>query len=191
MLVFKHRVIAFCLSFMLMLVLAPGGPVVALADSTTGTLTVTAGTLTEANATTPAPGATMNGADQVVTYTLAITLTDATGSGSGWNLTITSTTFSTGGGTPHTLSTSASSLTGVTATCVTGSTCTNATDAITYPVAVPAGGTAPTAVKFYNAALNTGMGKFTVTPTISISIPANTYAGAYSSTITLTVVSGP
>jgi hypothetical protein len=91
----------------------------------------------------------------------------------------------------YTLATTASSLTGVTAVCVGGSTCTNPTNAITYPVAVPAAGTAPTAVKFFNAAVNTGMGKFTITPTIAISLPANTFAGAYTSTITLAVVSGP
>jgi hypothetical protein len=35
------------------------------------------------------------------------------------------------------------------------------------------------------------MGKFTVTPTVDVTIPANTFAGSYSSTVTLAVVSGP
>jgi hypothetical protein len=35
------------------------------------------------------------------------------------------------------------------------------------------------------------MGKFTVTPTIQVAIPANTYAGTYTSTVTVAVVSGP
>jgi len=118
-------------------------------------------------------------------------MSDATGSGNGWNLTITSTQFSTGGGTPKTLSTTASTITGVTAVCVAGSTCADPTNGITYPVTVPAGATAPTAVKFYNAATNSGMGKFTITPTVSIAIPANTFAGTYTSTITLAAVSGP
>jgi hypothetical protein len=49
----------------------------------------------------------------------------------------------------------------------------------------------PTAVKLFNAAANTGMGAFTVTPTISVAIPANSYAGTYTSTVTVAVVSGP
>jgi hypothetical protein len=91
----------------------------------------------------------------------------------------------------HTLSTSASSVTGVTATCASGTTCTNPTNSISYPLTVPAAGTAPTAVKLFNAAANTGMGSFTVTPTVQVSIPANTYAGTYTSTVTVAVVSGP
>jgi hypothetical protein len=46
-------------------------------------------------------------------------------------------------------------------------------------------------VKFFIAAAETGMGKFTVTPTVGVSLPANTYAGTYTSTVTLASVSGP
>ncbi len=58
-------------------------------------------------------------------------------------------------------------------------------------MAVPAGSSAPTAVKLFNAAANRGMGGFTVTPTVQVAIPANTYAGTYTSTVTVAVVSGP
>src|SRR5438128_7409442 len=88
MLVFKYRIIGFCLSFVLLLVLALSGSGIAFADSTTGTATVNAGTLTETNATTPAVSATLNGTDQTAPYSLVITATDATGSGNGWNLKI-------------------------------------------------------------------------------------------------------
>lgn len=56
-----------------------------------------------------------------------------------------------------------------------------------YPLTVPAATTAPTAVKFFNAAANTGIGTFTITPTIRVTLPANTYT----STLTTTLVSGP
>jgi hypothetical protein len=46
-------------------------------------------------------------------------------------------------------------------------------------------------VKFFNAAANTGMGNFTITPTITVSIPANTFTGSYASTVSVAVVSGP
>jgi hypothetical protein len=35
------------------------------------------------------------------------------------------------------------------------------------------------------------MGSFTITPTITVLIPANTYAGSYSSSVSVAVVSGP
>jgi hypothetical protein len=35
------------------------------------------------------------------------------------------------------------------------------------------------------------MGSFTVTPTVSVSIPGNAYAGTYQSTVTVAVAAGP
>ena len=160
------------------------------ATNVTATATVNAGTLTLTSSAAPTVSATLNGTDQTPSYTAAMTAKDETGSGSGWNLTITSTQFSTGGATPHTLSTSASTMTGVTSSCAQG-TCTNPTNSVTYPVSVPAGAVAPTAVKFFNAGATTGMGDFTVSPTVTVAIPANAYAGTYTSTVTLAVVSGP
>lgn len=165
-------------------------PASALAATAESTGTVTAGSLSLTTEAAPTFSATLNGTDQTPTYTLPMTVEDSTGSGSGWNTTITSTQFTTGGETPRTLSTTASSMSGVTSECAEG-TCTDPTNAVTYPLTVPAGATAPTAVKFFNAAEETGMGKFTVTPTVGVSIPANTYAGTYTSTVTLASVSGP
>ena len=163
----------------------------ALAASATVTGNVNAGTLSISTSATPSFSVTLDGTDKTGSYTVPTTVTDATGSGAGWNLTITSTEFTTGGGSPHTLSTSASSLTGVTNSCVGGATCTNPTNSIGYPVGVPAGSTPPTAVKYFNAAANTGQGQFTNTPSVSVSVPANSYSGAYTSTLTLAAVSGP
>jgi hypothetical protein len=166
-------------------------PVVAL--GATGTATIAAGSLgfvsTPPNVTF---SATLNGLDQTVSTTQALDVGDATGSGTGWNITATSTTFSTGGGSPHLLSTSATSLTGApTDTCDASATCTLATNSVTYPYVLPAGGTAPTATKMFNAAANTGLGNQTVTPTWRLSVPANTFAGTYTSTWTISLVSGP
>jgi hypothetical protein len=161
-----------------------------LADTAPATASVTGGSLSESTTSTPSVSVTLNGTNQVPTYTMNIATNDQTGSGSGWNLTITSTTFSTGGGSPKTLSTTASQVTGVTSACARG-TCTAPTNSVTYPFTLPAGSSAPTAVKLFNAAVDTGLGDFTVTPTVGVSIPANTYAGTYSSTITLAVASAP
>src|SRR5262249_35030881 len=114
------------------------------------------------------------------------------GSGAGWNVTATSTTFTTGGGSPRLLSTSATSITSApTDVCDGGSTCTAATNSVAYPYVLPAGATAPTATKLFNAAASTGLGNQTVTPTWKLAVPASTFAGTYTSTWTLSLVSGP
>jgi hypothetical protein len=46
-------------------------------------------------------------------------------------------------------------------------------------------------VKFFNAASGTGLGSFTITPTITISIPANSFAGSYTTTVSVAIVNGP
>src|SRR5215470_10374469 len=79
------------------------------ASAATATATLSAGSL----AFVSAPGnmsfsATLNGTDQTVTSSQGLDVGDATGSGAGWNITATSTTFTSGG---HTLSTSATTVT--------------------------------------------------------------------------------
>ncbi len=163
----------------------------AIAGNVTATATVTgAGALGLSHGATASVSNTLDGTDQTVSYTIPLTLDDARGSGAGWNTTITSTTFTTGGGTPRTLP-GASSISGVTSSCRAGGSCTAPTNAITYGVSVPDGASAPAAVKFFNSAANTGMGRFTVTPTIGVNILGNAYAGSYTSTVTIAVVSGP
>jgi hypothetical protein len=167
------------------------GAAPAFATSTVVTAVVSAGTLSlTAPATATVTPVTLNGLDQTSPYSMALQANDNTGSGAGWNLTITSTIF-TSGAPVHTLSATASSLTGVTAVCTGPGTCVNPTNGIGYPVAVPAGAGPPAAVKFFNAAVNTGMGNFTVTPTVAVSFPAATFVGTYTSTVTLAIVSAP
>jgi putative surface cell wall-binding protein len=162
----------------------------AVAGNVTATATVTgAGALGLAHGATASLSSTLDGTDQTATYNVPLSITDARGTGTGWNSTITSTTFNDGAG--HTLATTASSMTGVSSSCVVGGTCTNPTNAITYPLTVPAAASAPAAVKLFNSAANTGMGRFTVTPTIAVSIPGNSYAGSYASTVTFAVATGP
>ena len=172
------------------LLVGPAGASAATSASPTVTGTVTGGALSLATTAAPAFSANLANGDSTPTFTIPFTATDTTGTGAGWNLTITSTQYTTGGSTPHTLAANASTLTGVTSTC-TSSTCTNPTNAVTYPVAVPAAVPAPTAVKFFNAAAGSGLGTFTITPTIGVFVPGTSYAGSYTSTITASIVSGP
>ena len=163
----------------------------ALAASATVTGNISAGSLSITTSATPSFSVTLDGTDKTGTYTVPSVVTDATGSGAGWNLTITSTQFSTGGGSPKTLATNVSTLTGVVNSCVVSTTCTDPTNSVGYPVSVPAGSTPPTAAKYFNAAAGTGAGKFDNTPSVSVAVPANTQAGTYTSTLTLAAVSGP
>ncbi len=155
--------------------------------------TVTAGaTLSVAGNGSPSFSLTLNGNDQTTTYTLPIQVVDARGLavGGGWNVTVTSTQFSDGAG--HTFPTTASTITGVTSACHTGSTCTLPTNSVSNSnLALPAGAGPPTAVKFYNAATATGLGRIDSNATVSVAIPANTIAATYTSTITVAIVAGP
>jgi hypothetical protein len=160
------------------------------AAATTGTATISAGSLAFVSSPPNVSfSATLNGLDQTITSTEAIDVGDATGSGTGWNVTATSTTFTTG---TKTLSTAATTVTGApTDACDATVTCTVATNAIGYPYTLPAASTAPTATKLFNSAANTGMGNQTVTPSWKLAIPANTFAGTYTSTWTISLVSAP
>src|SRR5947209_5845800 len=164
----------------------------ASAEATTATANLTAGSLAFVSAP-PAVSfsATLNGLDQTVSTTQALDVGDATGSGTGWNITATSTTFATTSPV-HTLSTSATTVgTAPTVACDASASCTTATTNVTYPYTLPAAGTAPTATKLFNATANTGMGNQTVTPTWKLAVPASTFAGTYNSAWTLSLVSAP
>lgn len=138
-------------------------------------------------ATAPFGSLTLNGTNQSVTANLAFTPTDSTASASGWNLTGTSTTFTAGS---HTLPTAATTVTAGSVAATSG-TCRLPTNGITYPVTLPAAATAPAAVKVYDAAANTGLGASTVTLTFKLSVPPSVFKGAFSSTWTFSIASGP
>ena len=165
----------------------------AVASATTATANLTAGSLGFVSAPPNVTFAdTLNGTNQTATSPQTIDVSDATGSGLGWNVTATSTTFTAGA---HTLALAATTI-GATpgVACDAGATCQLATvngAKVTYPYTLPAAGVAPTATEMFDASANTGMGNQTVTPTWSLAIPANTYAGTYTSTWTLSLVSAP
>ena len=167
----------------------------AAATAVSVSATVAAGsTLSVAGTGSPTFGITLNGVDQTTTYSLPLSVVDARGlsSGGGWNLTITSTQFNDGSG--HTFPTAASTITGISPvpSCGTNSTCTLPTNSVSNSsLALPAGSTPPTAVKFFNAANATGLGTINVSATVSVSVPANVFAGSYSSTVTVAAVAGP
>ncbi len=181
---------------MAMSALAVGANIVAIplassvaSASTAATATISAGTLNIVVPPTISFSDTLNGGNQTTTAGLAMDVQDATGSGAGWNVTATSTQFTSGANTLATNSVTVGSL--PTDTCDSGVTCTLATNAVAYPYALPAGAGPPTATKVFDAAAASGLGDQTVTPTFTLAVPANTVPAAYTSTWTISVVSGP
>jgi hypothetical protein len=164
--------------------------------TTAASVTLSAGSLAFINSTPAAtvtfPTTTLNGTNQTVTGTLAFDIGDATGSGGGWNVTSTSTTFKSG---TNALPTTATTIQSApTASCDTGAAgCASATTTVSFPYTLPAATVAPTATKLFNASANTGMGNQTFTPTWTLAVPANAVASgtAYTSTWTFSLVSGP
>jgi WxL domain surface cell wall-binding len=164
-------------------VLALTATAAALAGTLTTTATVTGTAGISINLpSNPSISDTIDGTDQTVSYAPVLGIVDARGTGAGWNMTISATTFSDGAG--HTLAPGAVSA--VAQTCHAGSSCTAATNAIGFPLTVSG-----SAAKFFNSAANTGLGKVDVTPTVNVLIPGNSFAGTYTSTVTLAVATGP
>jgi hypothetical protein len=159
------------------------------ADGVAVTLTLSSGgTLSVVDSGNANLETTLDGADQSVSYTIPLTVTDQRpGKGAGWNLTITSTTFTDDAN--HSLAADASHITSVATACV--GRCSLPRDLISSPVAVPAATLAPAAVKFFDAQARSGTGVIDVAPTIAVSIPGNSYAGTYSSTLDIAISSGP
>lgn len=156
----------------------------ALASTLTATATVTGTAGISMNMpSNPSVSTTLDGTDQTVSYAPVLGVVDARGSGAGWNLQISATSFSDGSG--HTLAPGVVSA--AAQACHSGSTCTAATNSgITLPLTV-----STTAAKFFNAAVGSGLGKIDVTPTVQVQVPGNAYAGTYTSTVTLAATTGP
>lgn len=186
----KIRSRGFYLCSVFLLAIVIGSSAIAYADSGTAKLAVKAGSLTESNATKQVT-LHVNKRMRLASYTLPITVTDARGSGSGWKLSITSTQFLLPDKDRDVLPSNASQIVQMSITCSVYSTCTAPINSISYPLLVPAGATPPPPVKFFNAAVGSGLGKFGLTALVNVTIPANTEVGCYTSTITLAIANGP
>jgi hypothetical protein len=186
-----------------------GAPVTApTACTLTGTLTVTAGSLTLTSPTALGWSETENGLDQQLvdptTAHQSFTVDDATGSGAGWHITITATQFGNGvtvlpntGTFVLTGSTSSeAATTAPTSACSASSTCTVSTTTTTYPVAITTAAAGPPTVTIYSASAGTGLGTLTLGIGANpvgwwVNAPAFIRAISYTSTINLAIVTAP
>lgn len=173
----------------------------------TGTVGLTAGTLSLTTSGSLNWSGTLTGASQSLVDTTPgdqqYTVVDATGTGNGWHVTISATTFTNGASTfpdTGTFSTNGST-SSITSTNAPSATCTGSCtlpddSAISYPIAITTAATSPVPVTIYDAKANTGLGTVVIGNTPNpvgwwVNVPGNASAGAYTSTITMTVISGP
>jgi hypothetical protein len=192
-----HRSVAVLGAGLLAAAMLLAVPTAAFATGTGTTVPVaatavfTGGALTFTGPAVPAFTATLAGVDQTVTQPQVFEVSDATGSGLGWNITATSTFFTTSAPI-HTLAIgSVTEQAAPVAACDATVACTVATTGLTYPYTLPSGASAPTATKMVSAAVNTGMGNQSSTNTMRLAVPAATFSGSYSSTWTYSLVSAP
>jgi methionine-rich copper-binding protein CopC len=164
-------------------------PSIAVAGGTVGTATLTQGSVSYAAPATVAFAVRLNGSDQVAAASQSINVIDGTGSSSGWNVTLTSTTFVAG---HHRLPNNSAFDAGSTGRCDAGATCTLAnTSATNYPVVIPSAAKAPIAVRILSANVHSGMGGQTWVQAMRLTVHANAHGGAYTATWTYSLVSAP
>jgi len=188
---------------------APGTPCII-----TGTATLTSGTLTMVAPDSLSWATTLTGLTQDLVDTVpadqGFTVNDATGSATGWNVSVEATTFSSTVPTTAALPnagtfstngsvTSATAATAPTAACTSGpATCTLPVDtAVTYPVALTTAA-APTPTVIYEAATGSGLGSIDIGGAAAadpvgwwLAVRPDAAPGAYASTVTIALASGP
>ncbi len=137
---------------------------------------------------------TLDGKDHILDLAMPIAVTDNSGTGNGWKVTIAATSFHNENS--QLLRQPSPSVSNVAMTDTYTSDATNtdpipSSDVYTSNAYVPIPAVTTTATKLYNATAGTGMGEFNLTPTMHLHIQANDYAGTYTSTFTLNLSSGP
>jgi hypothetical protein len=188
----------------------PCGTAVAAGTSCTmtGTVGLTPGALTLTSPTSLTWTGTLTGIDQSLVDVLApdqqYTVNDATGSGLGWHVSTSATTFTNGAATfPNTgtfvTNGSVGSITATTAPSATcTATCTLPNNTETYPVAITTAPATPTPSIIYDNAATFGLGQIVIGGSTAahpvgwwVNVPASAISGSYTSTITMAVISGP
>jgi hypothetical protein len=128
--------------------------------------------------TAPSFTVTLDGTDQTPAFSLGMTATFTNGA---FNITASATSF-----TVSTYALAPPTVTGVVTLACTGGGCVTPTNTITtYPTLLTAA-----AQKIYSASA-TAKGTVPLTANLTLSVPGNSFSGAYVSTLTLTIVSGP
>ncbi len=152
----------------------------------TAMLITHAAALTITTAAITFPGITLDGTDQTVNdNTSAAWQADATGESDGWNVTVASTDFDNGAG--KTIAVANFDIRLLDAIIVLVSGDTNKPTS-TQTAFAPLSGTA---LKIASAASGEGDGVYDLTPDFQLAVPAETYTGNYTATVTVAISTGP
>jgi hypothetical protein len=145
---------------------------------TGGSLTITNPSASDFNAVT------LNGTDQTTTANLAtFSVTDATGTGAGWHVTAQASQFT---GSGHTLD--EGSLLMSEPTVSANGTGSPAPSIAPGPYTIDSA----SAAQIASAATDEGMGQYDFSATtLTLAVPADTYADTYNSTVTISVITAP
>jgi hypothetical protein len=174
----------------------------ALAATTEVTATVAGGALSITTNASSLYAFSLDGSDQSASQPLTLYPSDQTGTGDGWDVTVSSTPLETSGGSVASSSwslslngstTSASATTALVASDYGSGTYTLPSgNTAAYPVVVPgiSGGT-PTPATVYSAQAGSGLGDFQVPLDLWLSVPADASSGTYTATLTWTIAQGP
>jgi hypothetical protein len=158
----------------------------AAVSAATASATLTGGTLTITSAASDFSygPATLTGDAFDLTSSFTVGVNDKTGSGAGWKLLATIGTLTDTSQNPNaTIAASNHTLTGASASDTTGAPPTNG---VSYPMQIPGDGS-----KIFSANAGTGKGKATLAFATNLHVPADALAGSYSTTMTVTIASGP
>lgn len=164
-------------------------PISAYVTSSTSSATVT---LTSGGAlswvTAPGgitfPSIPLSSSAQTSSQSLPLDVSDLSGSGSGWNVQLSGTAFTSGA---YALPAGAVQVgSAPVPSCDWVGECTVATNGLGFPFTL-----STSAQKLFNAAVNTGMGDETISPSFAVTVPATAYSGTYTATWTLSLASGP
>lgn len=127
---------------------------------------------------------TLNGSDQLTNGSTTAWRVDASDTSTGWNVTLSANDFSDGNG--HFISADSFDvrLQDQNIVIISGS-----SGPVSTQISYAALGGAP--VKIVSSASGQGTGVYDVSPDFRLSVPAETYAGTYSTTVTVTITTGP
>jgi len=132
------------------------------------------------------PNVTLDGDPHIVDGSTSAWRADAAGETGGWNVTVSSTDFDNGSGKTIAVSNFEIRLLDANIVWVSG-------DDINMPTSTQTTftGLSGTGLKIASAALGDGNGVYDMTPDFRLTVPAETYAGNYTATVTVSISAGP
>ena len=144
-----------------------------------------ASALTITTASITFPPATLDGANQTLNGSTSAWRADANGETSGWNVTVASSGFDNGVGNTIPVSNFDIRLLDASIVVVSGDTNGPVSTQTTF------GSLSGTARKIASAPVAAGDGIYDLTPDFRLLVPAETYTGNYTATVTITISAGP